>query len=77
MDNIKRVHKQLYKTRVVSIVGRFGFYVQVKPLPDSPVDVAWQTVAQWDYLSNAKMAAEYISHGLSGGFVSDARPIKK
>ena len=76
MDNIKRVHKQLYKTRVVSIVGRFGFYVQVKPLPDSPADVAWQTVAQWDYLSNAKLCAEYISHGLSGAFVNDIRPLK-
>ena len=77
MSDIKRVHKQLCKTRVVSIVGRFGFYVQVKPIPDDPADTDWQTVAQWDYLSNAKLCAEYISHGLSGGFVSDARPIKK
>ena len=76
MNIIKRVHKQLYKTRVVSIVGRFGFYVQVKPLPDGTADTEWQTVAQWDYLSNAKCCAEFISHGLSGAFVNDIRPFK-
>ena len=77
MSDIKRVHKQLCKTRVVSIVGRYGFYVQVKPIPDAPADTDWQTVAQWDYLSNAKYCAEFISHGLSGAFVNDIRPLKQ
>lgn len=76
MDIIKRVHKNLMRTRVVSLVGRFGFYVQVKPIQGQPhaLDTAWVTVSQWDYLGNAKLCAEFVDKGLSGGFLNDVHP---
>lgn len=78
MEQIKRVHKNLGRVRVVSIVGRFGFYVQIKPLSSATgIDVAWQSIAQWDFLVNAKYCAEHVFYGVSGGFVSDVHPIER
>lgn len=76
MDEVKRVHKNLGRVRVVSLHGRFGFYVQVKPIQGQPhvLDTVWQTIAQWDYLANAKYCAEFVYKGVSGGFISDVRP---
>lgn len=66
MPEVKKLYMSIRRVRVVSLKGKFGYYVQVLPLGSS---AEYVNIQQWDYLANARGCAKRLDEALSSQII--------